>query len=466
MTKSWSPDSWREKPAKQLPDYKDQEHLQAVEDRISELPPLVFAGEARRLQSKLADVAAGKGFLLQGGDCAESFAEFNANKIRDTFRVLLQMSVVLTFGGAVPVVKMGRMAGQFAKPRSSDSETQGDITLPSYRGDSINGLEFSAAVREPDPERMLMSYHQAAATLNLLRAFATGGYADLHQVRGWILDFIEDSPLRERYDQLADQISRTLSFMEACGITGDSTPELVRQTDFFTCHEALLLPYEQAMTRIDSTTGDWYDCSAHFLWIGARTHQTDGAQIEFVRGIQNPLGLKVGPHMDRDMLLHLIDILNPENIPGRLTLVARMGNGKVEENLTPLLRAVKEEGRNVIWCCDPMHGNIVKSGSGYKTRRFDDIIGEIKGFFAAHKTEGTHPGGIHLELTGQDVTECTGGAKSISDSDLSDRYHTHCDPRLNANQSLELAFLVADELREVYANRPADDKLIKMFAAE
>lgn len=465
MAQNWTPQSWRDKPAKQLPAYADDAALRNVEERLGKLPPLVFAGEARHLKRQLANVAEGNAFLLQGGDCAESFAEFGANKIRDTFRVLLQMSVVLTFGGSLPVVKMGRMAGQFAKPRSSDTETQGEITLPSYRGDSINQLDFTAEAREPDPERMVMSYNQAAATLNLLRAFASGGYADLHKVRGWILDFVEDSPLRERYNQLADEISRTLSFMEACGITGERTPEIVRQTDFFTCHEALLLPYEEALTRIDSITGEHYDCSAHFLWVGARTHQTEGAQIEFVRGVKNPIGLKVGPHMDKDTLLSLIDTLNPENEAGRLTLISRMGNGQVEEKLSPLLRAVKEEGRKVIWCCDPMHGNIVKADSGYKTRRFHDIIGEIQDFFTAHKTEGTHPGGIHLELTGQDVTECTGGAKEISDSDLSDRYHTHCDPRLNANQSLELAFLVADELKALYADRPKAD-IVKMFAAE
>jgi 3-deoxy-7-phosphoheptulonate synthase len=465
MSNEWSPQSWRSKEAAQLPTYQDLEHLARVEEKLKNLPPLVFAGEARYLKKQLASVCEGNAFLLQGGDCAESFAEFGANKIRDTFRVLLQMAVVLTFGGSIPVIKMGRMAGQFAKPRSSDTETQGDLTLPSYRGDSINNLEFSATAREPDPERMIMAYNQAAATLNLLRAFATGGYADLHKVRGWILDFVDDSPTKERYNELADQISKTLSFMEACGITGERTPELVRQTDFFTCHEALLLPYEEALTRVDSTTGDWYDCSAHLLWIGARTHQTDGAQIEFVKGINNPLGLKVGPHMDSDTLLKLIDKLNPDNEAGRITLISRMGNGNVEEKLTPLVKAVKDEGKKIIWCCDPMHGNVVKADSGYKTRRFNDIIGEIKDFFAVHKSLGTHPGGIHLELTGQDVTECTGGAREIKDDELSSRYHTHCDPRLNANQALELAFLVADELKTLYADKPKAD-VVKMFAAE
>jgi 3-deoxy-7-phosphoheptulonate synthase len=432
MTAPWTPDSWREKPAKQLPAYRDADAL-----------------------------AAGKAFLLQGGDCAESFAEFNANKIRDTFRVLLQMSVVLTFAGSFPVIKMGRMAGQFAKPRSAETETRGGVTLPSYRGDSINGFEFTAAAREPAPQRMIDAYHQSAATLNLLRAFAQGGYADLHMVHGWTLDFIKDSPLTERYEELASRIDDALSFMAACGITGATTPEIVRQTDFYTCHEALLLPYEQALTRIDSTSGDWYDCSAHFVWVGARTHQEDGAQVEFARGIKNPIGLKVSPAMEEAALLRLLDTLNPENEPGRLTLIARMGADQVARKLPPLLRAVAGEGKNVIWSCDPMHGNTVESGTGYKTRRFNDVLAEIRGFFAAHKAEGTHPGGIHLELTGQDVTECTGGSKAIGAEDLSSRYRTHCDPRLNAHQALELAFLVADELRAMRG-----DSLRRPIAAE
>jgi len=456
MAKNWTADSWRNKPAKQLPDYKNKDSLLATEEKLAALPPLVFAGEAQNLRARLADAAHGKAFLLQGGDCAESFAEFNANKIRDTLRVMLQMSVVLTFAGSLPVIKMGRMAGQFAKPRSSDTETRDGVSLPSYRGDSINALDFTPESREPNPDRMLQSYYQAAATLNLLRAFSQGGYADLHRVHGWNLDFVQDSPLTERYEQLAQEIDQSLSFMSACGITGAKTPEIVKQTEFYTCHEALLLPYEQAMTRTDSTTGHWYDCSAHFVWIGARTHQLDGAQIEFVRGIHNPIGLKVSPDVDSDTLMKLIDILNPDNDPGRLTLIARMGANKVEDHLPALLRTVKQEGRHVVWSCDPMHGNIVKAESGFKTRRFDDIMTEIKGFFASHKTEGTHPGGIHLELTGQDVTECTGGAKNILDADLSSRYHTHCDPRLNASQSLELAFLVADELKAL--NKTQDFK--------
>ncbi len=458
MAKKWAPDSWRGKPAKHLPEYRDAAVLKKAEERLAALPPLVFAGEARNLRAKLAEVAEGRAFLLQGGDCAESFAEFGANKIRDTFRVLLQMSVVLTFAGSLPVVKMGRMAGQFAKPRSAGTETKDGVTLPSYLGDSINGIEFNPQAREPDPERMIQAYFQSAATLNLLRAFAQGGYADLHRVHGWNLEFIKDSPLTERYEQLASDIDRSLSFMAACGITGEKTPEIVKQTEFYTCHEALLLPYEQALTRVDSTTGNWYDCSAHFVWIGARTHQLDGAQIEFARGIWNPIGMKCPPDLDRDTLLKLIDILNPRNDNGRLTLISRMGADKVAEKLPPLLRAVKEEGKNVVWCCDPMHGNTVKSSAEFKTRKFDDILAEIKGFFAAHKAEGTHPGGIHLELTGQDVTECTGGAYKIADADLSNRYQTHCDPRLNANQALELAFLVADELKSMNLNRPANSQ--------
>lgn len=462
MTKNWSPQSWRDKSAKQIPQYPDAEALQNVEDKLAGLPPLVFAGEARDLQRQLADVANGKAFLLQGGDCAESFAEFNAEKIRDSFRVLLQMSIALTFAGSLPVVKMGRMAGQFAKPRSSDEETQGDITLPSYRGDIINGLEFSEEARIPDPERMLQAYHQATSTLNLLRAFSHGGYADLHRAASWELDFAKDSPLLDRYKEMSAQIEQALNFMKACGITSEKSPEIVHTTDFYTCHEALLLPYEEALTRIDSTTGDYYDCSGHFLWVGARTHQEDGAQIEFVRGIKNPLGLKCGPHLEPDTLLQLIDKLNPDNEAGRLTLISRMGHDQVGEKLPALVRAVEKEGRKVVWCCDPMHGNTVKSDSGYKTRRFDDVLSEIKGFFAVHKAEGTHPGGIHLELTGQDVTECTGGASAIGDTDLSSRYHTHCDPRLNASQALELAFLVADELKDVYSRNNQRD----MKAAE
>lgn len=444
----WSPDSWRQKPAEQLPSYKDESLLKQTENDLRNFPPLVFAGEARDLQTRLGEVANGNGFLLQGGDCAESFAEFNANKIRDTFRALLQMAVVMTYAGSMPIVKVGRMAGQFAKPRSSDFETQGNITLPSYRGDNVNSLEFTAEAREPDPRRMIAAYHQAASTLNLLRAFANGGYANLNKVNQWNLDFVADSPLGARYKVLATQINDALNFMRACGITAENVPT-IKETNFYTSHEALLLPYEEALTREDSLTGDWYNTSAHLLWIGARTHQLDNAQVEFVRGINNPIGLKCSPAIGTDELLRLIDVLNPDNIPGRLTLIARMGYEQVEEKLSPLVRAVKSEGRSVVWSCDPMHGNTIKSSSGYKTRPFDSILAEVRSFFAVHKAEGTHPGGVHIEMTGQDVTECVGGAKSIGDEDLSSRYHTHCDPRLNANQALEMAFLIADELKAI-----------------
>lgn len=447
----WKPSSWRKKPVKQMPVYKDEIALKQTEATLRELPPLVFAGEARNLQNELAAVAAGQGFLLQGGDCAESFAEFDANKIRDTFRVIIQMAIVLTYAGSLPVVKLGRIAGQYAKPRSSDEETVDGLTLPAYRGDIINKLDFTAEAREPDPARMLKAYNVSASTLNLLRAFAKGGYADLNRVHGWNLDFVSDSPLGERYADLANRIDDALKFMAACGISSDKIAAL-RETDFYTSHEALLLPYEEAMTRVDSMTGDWYDTSAHFLWVGARTHQEDHAQIEFVRGIKNPLGLKCSPTLEPDELIRLIDVLNPENKAGRLTLIARMGHDQVEKKLAPLVRRVKEEGRNVVWSCDPMHGNTIKSSSGFKTRRVAHVLAEVKGFFAVHRQEGTHPGGVHFEMTGSNVTECVGGAQDITDEDLSSRYHTHCDPRLNANQALELAFLLADELKALRGN--------------
>jgi 3-deoxy-7-phosphoheptulonate synthase len=450
MTQDWAPTTWRDKPAKQLPEYPDEGKLQAAEKTLSVLPPLVFAGEARNLKTQLAQACAGNAFVLQGGDCAESFAEFGANKIRDTFRVLLQMSIIMTFAGSMPIVKMGRVAGQFAKPRSDDKETKDGQTLPIYRGDIINGMDFNADTRIPDPERMIKAYNQSAATLNLLRAFAQGGYADLQKVHNWNLDFIQGSPLSQRYESMASEIDRALAFMRACGISSETVPAM-RETDFYTCHEALLLPYEQAMTRVDSTTGDWYDTSSHFLWIGARTNQTDGAQIEFVRGIKNPLGLKCPPNLDVDTLLKSIDIMNPDNEPGRLSLIARMGAGQVVDKLSPLVQAVKKEGRNVVWICDPMHGNTEKSSTGYKTRRFDNILSEVRDFFAVHRQNDTHPGGVHFELTGQNVTECIGGAEKITAEDLSSRYHTACDPRLNANQALELAFLVADELKAAKA---------------
>lgn len=446
MSKNWSPDSWKSKPVTQMPEYPDAKKVDQVVDRLKNYPPLVFAGEARNLKNQLARVVEGEAFLLQGGDCAESFAEFHPNNIRDTFRVLLQMAIVLTFGGATPVVKVGRMAGQFAKPRSEPLETIGGKSLPSYKGDIINGIDFDEASRAHDPERMVMAYNQSAATLNLLRAFAQGGYADLHKVHQWTLNFVDKSPAGERYRDLANRLDETLSFMAACGLTSENVPQ-IRETDFFTSHEALLLPYEQALTRIDSTTGDWYDVSAHMLWIGDRTRQPDGAHVEFLRGVKNPIGLKCGPSMNTDDLLKLIDILNPSNEPGRLSLIVRMGADKVAEKLPQLLRTVKREGRKVVWVSDPMHGNTVKTASGIKTRPFDKVLGEVKSFFATCQDEGVHAGGVHLELTGRDVTECLGGSIAISESNLGDRYDTHCDPRLNASQAVELAFLLAEYLK-------------------
>ena len=448
MPPTWSPQSWRSKPIRQAPDYPDAAALAAVETRLKTHPPLVFAGEARSLTAALAQVAEGKAFLLQGGDCAESFAEFHPDNIRDTFRVLLQMAVILTFAAGVPVVKVGRIAGQFAKPRSDDFETRDGITLPSYRGDNINGQDFTAEARTPDPGRLMQAYAQSAATLNLLRAFASGGYADLHNVQRWVLGFIAGSPAGEQYKVLAQRISETLEFMAACGITPESVPQL-RTTDFYTSHEALLLGYEQAMTRIDSTSGDWYDTSAHLIWIGDRTRQLDGAHVEFCRGVKNPIGLKCGPSMGEDELLKLIAALNPENKPGRLTLIARFGSDKIAAHLPKLIRAVAREGRDVVWSCDPMHGNTIKLQSGFKTRPVDRVFDEVKSFFEIHRAEGTHAGGIHLEMTGQDVTECLGGAQDIRPIDISaDRYKTACDPRLNASQALELAFLLADMIRD------------------
>lgn len=452
MSGNWSPDSWRKKPIVQVPDYPDADALNAAENRLRTYPPLVFAGEARKLRAQLADAAEGKAFLLQGGDCAESFAEFHPNNIRDTFRVLLQMAVVLTFASGKPVVKVGRLAGQFAKPRSSDVEEVGGVTLPSYRGDMINDMAFTAESRAADPERMVQGYNQSAATLNLLRAFAQGGYADLHEVHRWNLEFVSSGAQAEKYAALADRIDEAMTFMAACGLTSDVAPQL-RETDFYTSHEALLLGYEEAMTRVDSTSGDWYDTSAHLLWIGDRTRQLDSGHVEFMRGISNPIGLKTGPSQTVDGLLGLIDALNPRNDPGRLVLISRMGHDQVEEKLPELVRAVAREGKKVVWTCDPMHGNTIKAQSGFKTRPFDRILQEVRGFFAVHDAEGTHAGGVHIELTGQNVTECTGGAQAITDEGLSDRYHTHCDPRLNASQSLELAFLVGEHLK---AKRDSD----------
>ncbi len=444
---NWSPSSWRSKPILQQPTYPDQDHLERVEAELRRYPPLVFAGEARNLKSQLAKAVDGKAFLLQGGDCAESFSEFHADNIRDTFKVMLQMAVVMSFASGLPVIKVGRMGGQFAKPRSSDTETVGDVTLPSYRGDIINSIEFSEQARVPDPERMIHAYNQAAATLNLLRAFASGGMADLHQVHQWNLDFAHQGKATEKYEELAEQIEQSLRFMEACGVTSQ-TYRTLRETDYYTSHEALLLNYEEAFTREDSTTGDWYDVSSHMLWIGDRTRQVDGAHVEFLRGVKNPLAFKAGPTMDPDDLIKLCDILNPDNEAGRINVIVRMGANKVAEGMPALIRAVEREGKKVLWSCDPMHGNIMKSGNGYKTRKVDDILTEMKQFFQVHKSEGTYAGGVHLEMTGKNVTECLGGTFQITEEDLNSRYHTHCDPRLNADQSLELAFLIADTLKE------------------
>ncbi|TGS68555.1 3-deoxy-7-phosphoheptulonate synthase class II [Mesorhizobium sp. M3A.F.Ca.ET.201.01.1.1] len=448
MTK-WSPNSWRAKPIKQVPAYPDLAALKTTEAQLATYPPLVFAGEARKLKKQLAAVAAGDAFLLQGGDCAESFAEHGADNIRDFFRVFLQMSVVLTFAGAQPVVKVGRVAGQFAKPRSSDNETKAGVTLPSYRGDIINGIEFDAKSRIPDPARQEMAYRQSAATLNLLRAFAQGGYASLENVHRWMLGFVADSPQGEKYESLANRITETMEFMRAVGITSETNFAL-RETDFYTSHEALLLGYEEALTRVDSTSGDWYATSGHMIWIGDRTRQPDHAHVEYCRGIKNPLGLKCGPSLTPDGLLELIDLLNPENEPGRLTLIARFGSDKVAEHLPKLVRAVQKEGRSVVWSSDPMHGNTIEA-AGYKTRPFDRILKEVQTFFEVHRAEGTHPGGIHVEMTGKNVTECTGGARAITAEDLQDRYHTHCDPRLNADQAIELVFLVSDLLKKSHS---------------
>ncbi len=459
MPAKWSPSSWRALPARHIPsDYPDADALARVEATLRTYPPLVFAGEARNLKAGLARVAAGKAFLLQGGDCAESFKEFHPDNIRDTFRALMQMAVVLTFAGSKPVVKVGRIAGQFAKPRSEPTETIDGVTLPSYRGDNINGMEFTPQSRIPDPQRLIQAYAQSASTLNLIRAFAGGGYADLHNVHRWTLGFVADSPQGKRYRETADRISEALDFMEACGVTPETSPQM-KQVDVYTSHEALLLGYEEAMTRVDSTSGDWYDTSAHFLWIGDRTRQLDGAHVEFMRGVKNPIGMKCGPTLEPDDLLRLIDVLNPDNEPGRLTLIARFGAEKAAAGLPKIVRAVQREGRQVVWSCDPMHGNTLKTGSGYKTRPFDRILSEVRTFMDVLPSEGAYPGGVHVEMTGQQVTECLGGATEVTEQDLSDRYHTHCDPRLNGAQALDLAFLVAEALRgaRIEAKKAAND---------
>ena len=444
---NWSPDSWRKFPVCQIPKYPDSEHLSRVEKQISGWPALVFAGEARTLKKRLGEVCEGRGFLLQGGDCSESFAEHDGQNIRDYFRVMLQMAVLLIHGSSCPVVKVGRVSGQFAKPRSSDTETREGITLPSYRGDIINGIEFDPQARTPDPERQKMAYRQSAATLNLLRAFSYGGFSTLENVHNWMLAFVAGSPQGRHYEEVAERISEAMAFMKAIGITAEANHEL-RQTSFFTSHEALLLGYEEALTRIDSTSGDWYSTSGHMLWIGDRTRQPDHAHVEYCRGIENPVGLKCGPSLDPMELVRLTEILNVENEPGRLTLITRFGHEHIADGLPPLIQAIEKHGRKVVWSCDPMHGNTIVR-KGFKTRPFENILSEVQSFFEIHKAEGTHPGGIHVEMTGQNVTECTGGAQAISDENLSDRYHTHCDPRLNAEQSVELAFLVSDLLKKI-----------------
>jgi 3-deoxy-7-phosphoheptulonate synthase len=446
MTEGWTLDSWRKKPVAQVPTYPHPEALSQVEQQLATFPPLVFAGEARSLKRALARVAAGDAFLLQGGDCAESFAEHGADNIRDFFRLFLQIAVVLTYAGSLPVVKLGRIAGQFAKPRSSATETRDGVELPSYRGDIVNDIEFTPSARTPDPRRQLEAYRQSAATLNLLRAFASGGYASLGSVHQWMLGFVKDSPQSRRYVELANRILEALGFMRACGLDLESHPEL-KTTDFYTSHEALLLPYEQALTRIDSTSGDWYCTSGHMLWIGDRTRQRDHAHVEFMRGVKNPIGIKCGTSLKPDELLGLIDILNPDNEPGRLTLICRFGAGKLDDHLPGLVRAVKREGRVVVWSCDPMHGNTITAGTGFKTRPFGFIVQEVKNFFAVHAAEGSYAGGVHLEMTGKNVTECTGGTRAITEAELNNRYHTFCDPRLNAEQSIDLAFLLADLLK-------------------
>ena len=453
----WSVNSWRGYKAKHIPEYPDKSELEKTESQLKTYPPLVFAGEARDLKRHLAKVSEGKAFLLQGGDCAESFDDFNADYIRDTFKVLLQMSVTLTAAGNCPVVKVGRMAGQFAKPRSSPKEEINGVELESYKGDIINDMEFTESSRVPDPQRMIRAYTQSAATLNLLRAFAKGGFSDLNKVHQWNMGFVDESPQGKKFRDLADKISDTLSFMDAIGISSGNTKRL-RNVDFFTSHEALLLPYEECLTRTDSTTGEVYDTSAHMVWIGDRTRQLDGAHVEFCRGIKNPIGIKCGPTLDPDELKKLIDVLNPENEAGKITLICRFGVDNVEEKLPKLIGPFANSDYNLVWSCDPMHGNTMKANSGFKTRPFERVIQEVESFFDIHHSLGTYPGGVHLEMTGQNVTECIGGAQAIKDEDLSARYHTHCDPRLTANQALELAFLISDKLRE--SQEPHKSKII------
>ncbi len=445
--KNWKINSWKNYPVKHIPEYPDKKELDSVLGKLKNFPPLVFAGETRHLKSQLSEVVDGKAFLLQGGDCAESFAEFHPDNIRDTFKVILQMSLVLTYSASLPVIKLGRIAGQFSKPRSAPTEKQGEIELPSYLGDNINGIEFKKKSRLPDPKRLFKAYSQSASTLNLLRAFSHGGFADLKKVHTWNLGFIKKSPEAKKFKELEDKIADALAFMDACGINSDFNRRL-KTVNFWTSHEALLLPFEETMTRVDSTTGEYHDTSAHFVWIGDRTRQLDGGHVEFCRGIENPIGIKCGPTLKAEDLIKLCRKLNPKNEKGKITLISRFGHENVSKFLPKLIRAIKKEGLNVIWSCDPMHGNTIKSTTGYKTRPFNNVVKEVKNVFACHQSEGSYAGGLHIEMTGQNVTECTGGAQKISDRDLSHRYHTHCDPRLNANQALEMAFLISDEIKK------------------
>ena len=445
---TWKPNSWRNYPVVQMPTYPDESKVNSVEAKLSFKPPLVFAGEVQALKKSLALAEKGNAFILQGGDCAESFSQFSANGIRDTFKVLLQMAVILTYGSSIPIIKIGRIAGQFAKPRSSDVEIIDGIQLPSYRGDMINDMEFNKTARQPDPQRLIDGYEQSAATLNLIRAFAQGGMANLEKVHEWTLGFLNNTPETDKYREIANRISESLNFMKACGLTSSSVPQL-RETDFFTSHEALLLNYEEALTREDTITAEkgWYATSAHLLWVGDRTRQFDHGHIEYLSGIQNPVGIKCGPSLEKDDLIRLLDKVNPNNETGKVVLICRMGSEKVNEHLPKLIKNIKANGKNVTWCCDPMHGNTIKASNGYKTRRVAEILNEVNNFFLVHKSEGTLPGGVHFEMTGSNVTECLGGANEVKESDLGSRYHTHCDPRLNGSQSLELAFLVSDLIK-------------------
>ena len=447
---TWNPNTWRNYPVVQMPKYINQKSLSSVEAKLSLKPPLVFAGEVQALKKSLHLVEKGEAFILQGGDCAESFTQFSANGIRDTFKVLLQMAVILTFGSSMPIIKIGRIAGQFAKPRSSDIEVLNGVELPSYRGDMINDMEFNKASREPDPHRLIEGYEQSAATLNLIRAFAQGGMADLAKVHEWTLGFLADTPETTKYQEVADRISESLNFMKACGLTSDTASQL-RETEFYTSHEALLLNYEEALTREDTITSEkgWYSTSAHLLWVGDRTRQHDHGHIEFLSGIQNPVGIKCGPSLEPDDLIRLIEKINPENDTGKVVLICRMGSEKVFDHLPKLIKKIQSEGKKVIWCCDPMHGNTIKASNGYKTRKVSQILSEVDNFFNVHKTESSYPGGVHFEMTGSNVTECLGGANEVKESDLGSRYHTHCDPRLNGSQSLELAFLISDLLKKI-----------------